>query len=365
MTDHDALLQAIISNPEDDLPRLVFADWLEERGRPLRAELIRVQIEIARASGQGEAAALRVREDAIFAEDPLVLWPHHDDESMPTPWGHSHWPHTSNRDFFGPIYRRGFVDEVMCPWEHWRGYGSRVCEVEPVRKVRLTTRPTVEIADLRTGDTHDPARRRWWLWAEWFVDHRDGSVPEQYRFDNSIDERELLLRRVDDRHSYFESHREHFRREVRLRASRIGYLRHKWPTVKTWRGVYPLPEPPTAANLWDVHTVPGVDGDPHQYVFRLDIRSNEWVVRHHDGEEERVPFTGRRPSPIADLEALHRAMIGREILEERQRRFIDRLPMTVAPPTEEELDRERIRQSLAVQDMGFRLDPRIFTRPAE
>ena len=30
MTDHDALLRAIVENPAEDTPRLVFADWLDE-----------------------------------------------------------------------------------------------------------------------------------------------------------------------------------------------------------------------------------------------------------------------------------------------------------------------------------------------
>jgi uncharacterized protein (TIGR02996 family) len=34
MTDRDALIAAIAADPADDLPRLVFADWLEEHGDP-------------------------------------------------------------------------------------------------------------------------------------------------------------------------------------------------------------------------------------------------------------------------------------------------------------------------------------------
>jgi uncharacterized protein (TIGR02996 family) len=38
---HDAgFLEAICANPDDDVPRLIFADWLEERGDP-RGEFIR------------------------------------------------------------------------------------------------------------------------------------------------------------------------------------------------------------------------------------------------------------------------------------------------------------------------------------
>ncbi len=41
-------LEAIAAAPDDDLPRLVFADWLEEGGEHRRAEFIRVQCELAR-----------------------------------------------------------------------------------------------------------------------------------------------------------------------------------------------------------------------------------------------------------------------------------------------------------------------------
>jgi uncharacterized protein (TIGR02996 family) len=48
MTEHDALLAAVIAAPADDLPRLVYADWVEEHGEPDRAAFIRGQIELAR-----------------------------------------------------------------------------------------------------------------------------------------------------------------------------------------------------------------------------------------------------------------------------------------------------------------------------
>ncbi len=50
MTDRDALIRAVIAAPENDLPRLVFADWLEERGTKAdaaRAAFIRLQCELA------------------------------------------------------------------------------------------------------------------------------------------------------------------------------------------------------------------------------------------------------------------------------------------------------------------------------
>ena len=48
MIQHDGFLQAIDEAPEDDAPRLVYADWLEDNGDPDRAEFIRCQVRLAR-----------------------------------------------------------------------------------------------------------------------------------------------------------------------------------------------------------------------------------------------------------------------------------------------------------------------------
>jgi uncharacterized protein (TIGR02996 family) len=45
---NDALLQAIFENPDDDAPRLTYADWLDRQGEPTMAEFIRLQEERAR-----------------------------------------------------------------------------------------------------------------------------------------------------------------------------------------------------------------------------------------------------------------------------------------------------------------------------
>jgi uncharacterized protein (TIGR02996 family) len=41
------LLRTVLENPDEDLPRLVLADWLEENGQGERAEFIRVQCKMA------------------------------------------------------------------------------------------------------------------------------------------------------------------------------------------------------------------------------------------------------------------------------------------------------------------------------
>jgi uncharacterized protein (TIGR02996 family) len=64
MTDDElALLRNINANPDDDLPRLVYADWLDEHDRPIRAEFIRVQCELAVVEAAREAMKLQVDRD--------------------------------------------------------------------------------------------------------------------------------------------------------------------------------------------------------------------------------------------------------------------------------------------------------------
>jgi uncharacterized protein (TIGR02996 family) len=48
VTDHDALVRAVCAHPDDDTPRLVYADYLEESGEADRAAFVRAQVELAR-----------------------------------------------------------------------------------------------------------------------------------------------------------------------------------------------------------------------------------------------------------------------------------------------------------------------------
>jgi uncharacterized protein (TIGR02996 family) len=54
MADHAAFLTAIRAEPDDDVHRLVYADWLEDNGQPERGEFIRVQCELARGTASRE-----------------------------------------------------------------------------------------------------------------------------------------------------------------------------------------------------------------------------------------------------------------------------------------------------------------------
>jgi uncharacterized protein (TIGR02996 family) len=149
----EALLAAVTAAPEDDLPRLAYADFRGEQGDDGRAEFIRVQIELARV---GEAAlpdgtagmrtgcpeddrrerALRRRERELLSSvcrpllrdlpgAPRLTWtlrPNDDD-----------YP-----DLPGVTFRRGFVAEISLPCDAWVAHGPALVRAAPLELVRLT-----------------------------------------------------------------------------------------------------------------------------------------------------------------------------------------------------------------------------------
>jgi uncharacterized protein (TIGR02996 family) len=81
MPDEDGFLEAIKANPEDDLPRLVYADWLDERD-DVRGDFVRLHLalkatapdHIDRVSGEEELSLLRKGCDAAWL---AVVEPEH------------------------------------------------------------------------------------------------------------------------------------------------------------------------------------------------------------------------------------------------------------------------------------------------
>ncbi len=65
MTPDEAFLQDIGDNPEDDTPRLIYADWLDDHDQPERAEFIRLQCQLAsrnREDAENQRLVKRERE---------------------------------------------------------------------------------------------------------------------------------------------------------------------------------------------------------------------------------------------------------------------------------------------------------------
>ncbi len=65
----EQLERQIHDNPDDDAPRLIYADWLEENGKPDRAEFIRVQIALAiETLSPDERKGLTAREKQLLLQ---------------------------------------------------------------------------------------------------------------------------------------------------------------------------------------------------------------------------------------------------------------------------------------------------------
>lgn len=151
-TNLDALLRAVIECPADDLPRLVYADAVEEAGEVERAEFIRVQCELAKwEMFPGERFGATVIEGRRYEFVPTAekirrereIWHARSrewfvDESM--------MMSAALPDFTGPmgsllgIVCRGFVAEVRCPLAAWLEHGPRIVREHPVERVTITDR---------------------------------------------------------------------------------------------------------------------------------------------------------------------------------------------------------------------------------
>lgn len=119
MTMDDAFLRSIIEAPEDDTPRLIYADWLEDQHDPARAEFIRAQCSLATMSAHDPSRpALREREQALLGEYGWA-WAEHLGDQV------SGW-----------AYRRGFIECVEMCLETSRDKILAVLRKAPIRHIR-------------------------------------------------------------------------------------------------------------------------------------------------------------------------------------------------------------------------------------
>jgi uncharacterized protein (TIGR02996 family) len=125
MSDKEALLATILAEPDNDLPRLVFADWLEENGTVFErgwAELIRVQIAKARLVENSTAWNTLDKKDRDLRKK-------HKSELL--------------RPFRGKAMDghviRGFVERLTMHARRFMNDGERMFAVTPLETVRFVT----------------------------------------------------------------------------------------------------------------------------------------------------------------------------------------------------------------------------------
>jgi uncharacterized protein (TIGR02996 family) len=121
MSDGEALRRLVVSQPDDDLPRLIYADWLDEHGQPDRAAFIRAQVEAFRA----EPFSPEARHAAHHAED--IEATHYRD-----------WTGHLEDRVIASEFVRGFVERVTVRAARFPYVAEDIFDAEPVQAVCLS-----------------------------------------------------------------------------------------------------------------------------------------------------------------------------------------------------------------------------------
>jgi uncharacterized protein (TIGR02996 family) len=127
----DSLLRAVIDQPAEDAPRLVYADWLDEHGDTDRAEFIRTQIALVRGPDPAKTADLRRRERELLAA--------HEAE----------WTVPLRGVVRRARFERGFPERVSVPADVIAGAG-KIFKLAPVRHL-IVTGTAEGLADMVAG----------------------------------------------------------------------------------------------------------------------------------------------------------------------------------------------------------------------
>jgi len=143
MTDGDALLTAILAEPDEDTPRLMFADWLDEEGRGETAEFIRTQIELARTS-ERDVVPWNPKLVALRATEKRILGMRFAEWIAPL------------RSPAGPLegkgtdvqFRRGFIEVAWMTAAWFVEYADALFRRVPLRELRVRWATPTSFAEL-------------------------------------------------------------------------------------------------------------------------------------------------------------------------------------------------------------------------
>jgi uncharacterized protein (TIGR02996 family) len=116
----EALWQAIFAEPEEQAHRLVYADWLDERGEQALAQFIRVQCEIERGAEGERLEELREQEERLLAKN------------------RTKWMADVPQHLRGKVgMRGGFVGHLELPVKSLLKYGPALFDRYPIHSVLL------------------------------------------------------------------------------------------------------------------------------------------------------------------------------------------------------------------------------------
>jgi uncharacterized protein (TIGR02996 family) len=131
MTTHAGLLRTIIEDPDDDTPRLVYADWLEENGELAQAAFIRAQCRLATLDEDDPARLPLLRDEAVYLPRAHALL---------APKKRLAWlPRTPSQPTPGLAFERGFLGRVTTTATSFLDKAELLLQSAPVQHVRLTS----------------------------------------------------------------------------------------------------------------------------------------------------------------------------------------------------------------------------------
>jgi uncharacterized protein (TIGR02996 family) len=119
MSTESGLLHAIREKPEEDTPRLIYADWLDENEQPERAEFIRLQCRLANLDEYDpERPHLEWRERVLLRKHKKA-------------WGKAVAKYTSRFAF-----HRGFIDEIAITAAKFLENADTLFSITPLEQLR-------------------------------------------------------------------------------------------------------------------------------------------------------------------------------------------------------------------------------------
>lgn len=115
-----AFLAAIRDDPDDDLPRLAYADWFEEHGQADRGEFIRVQVELSHGARDRGRRVELLRRLRALSQLHRAAW------LGPL----KHWAKDS-------FFDRGFITQASMDAGEFLDHAAKVLAVHPITRLRI------------------------------------------------------------------------------------------------------------------------------------------------------------------------------------------------------------------------------------
>jgi len=190
--EYQALLRTVIEQRDEDAPRLIFADWLEENGESDRAEFIRIQCELAKISqwkpcwachSPASDTGVMIHKHGCISKE-VAMWRGSNPSKAEINERFRHlqrkerevdkrykwfqfelnhawkeWDKSRSNQVF---YTRGFISQISISWENWLENWQAIRQSTPLEQVSFTSYP-LRVYGKLIGPITDGIRLDNWL----------------------------------------------------------------------------------------------------------------------------------------------------------------------------------------------------------